>query len=321
MMSAPRSCVLFVLILVGASGPARAGIAYRFQTIDVPGSEFTQASGINDAGQIVGDAHDPVTGKSVGFLLSDGVYTTVDYPGSNFSSAPGINNFGTVVGGYSKGSSLPGFVLSGGSYSSFNIPGATGLVAWGINDHDQVSGTYFTADGHRAGFILSGSALITINFDAYSYAYNYGINNQGQTVGAVASAGHQSSYIHDSSGLHLFDYPSGTDSGANGINDAGDIVGFFRSVDNGGSVTTHGYVRSGGMFTALDMPGAVGETQALGINNHGVIVGRYFDGVRYRGFIATAVPEPGSLIMCLSAATCIVGYRRLSSLDNRGSAH
>lgn len=41
----------------------------------------------------------------------------------------------------------------------------------------------------------------------------------------------------------------------------------------------HGFLRSGGRFTTIDVPAAFGiGTQALGINSEGDIVGIYFDG-------------------------------------------
>ncbi len=51
-----------------------------FTTIDVPGSNYTSAMGINDAGQIVGVFFDS-TGDH-GFLDTGGVFTTINVPGT-----------------------------------------------------------------------------------------------------------------------------------------------------------------------------------------------------------------------------------------------
>ncbi len=61
---------------------------------------------------------------------------------------------------------------------------------------------------------------------------------------------------------------------ADDVNDAGQIVGSY----NDSSGVTHGYERSGGKFTTLDVPfaGAVG-TAAFGINNSEEIVGEWSD--------------------------------------------
>jgi probable HAF family extracellular repeat protein len=57
---------------------------------------------------------------------------------------------------------------------------------------------------------------------------------------------------------------SGT--GARGINDAGQIVGWFSD-----SVGVHGFLKDGDSFTVIDVPGAF-STVPTGINGHGQIV-------------------------------------------------
>ncbi|MGI4790272.1 MAG: hypothetical protein ACRYFS_15650 [Janthinobacterium lividum] len=74
---------------------------------------------------------------------------------------------------------------------------------------------------------------------------------------------------------------SGTE--AWGINDAGEIVGFYDD-----SAGTHGFTETpGGGFSTLPDPGALGGTGALGINNAGQIVGGYGDGTSSYGFVYT----------------------------------
>jgi hypothetical protein len=67
-----------------------------------------------------------------------------------------------------------------------------------------------------------------------------------------------------------FDYPGATYTDARGVNDQGDIGGFYT--DSGGA--THGFVRSKkGVFASIDYPGAV-STTVYGINSHGEIAGQ-----------------------------------------------
>src|SRR5689334_5293645 len=51
-----------------------------YTTLDVPGSNYTRASGINDSGQIVGYYFAGT--ESHGFLLDPGGYTPLDVPGA-----------------------------------------------------------------------------------------------------------------------------------------------------------------------------------------------------------------------------------------------
>ena len=51
--------------------------------VDVPGAQFTIPTGINSAGQIVGQYTD--ADGTHGFVYDHGAFTTIDAPGSNFS--------------------------------------------------------------------------------------------------------------------------------------------------------------------------------------------------------------------------------------------
>jgi probable HAF family extracellular repeat protein len=83
------------------------------------------------------------------------------------------------------------------------------------------------------------------------------------------------------------DYP------AKGINDSGQIVGYF-----GDAAGLHGFLYSGGSFTTIDVPGAV-QTIANGINDSGQIVGSFSDAAGH-GFLDsggtfTTIDAPGAL--------------------------
>ena len=79
---------------------------------------------------------------------------------------------------------------------------------------------------------------------------------------------------------------------AEGINPGGEIVGTYKDAVN----AQHGFLLSGGRFTAIDVPGAV-ATIAAGINPAGDIVGRYTASV-------------GSSAECAAAGSpsCIHGF-------------
>src|SRR5438270_711057 len=85
---------------------------------------------------------------------------------------------------------------------------------------------------------------------------------------------------------------------ANGINDTGQIVGWYED----GSGGLHSFLYSGGTYTTLDDPLATatthGGTVAQGINASGQIVGFYASktdtdhGFLYSGGIYTAIDDP-----------------------------
>lgn len=106
-------------------------------------------------------------------------------------------------------------------------------------------------------------------------------------------------------------YPGASMTHAQGINDAGDIVGQYWDAAN----LYHGFLLSGGKFTSIDFPGAR-QTWAMGINSRGDIVGYYgLDGIQH-GFLLsqgkfTSLDCPGAgttNIYAINAAGDMAGY-------------
>src|SRR5437867_8361390 len=106
---------------------------------------------------------------------------------------------------------------------------------------------------------------------------------------AIGTPGTATSYFFTTIDDPAADTVNGERTRAFGINDAGDIVGDFGR---------HGFLYSRGIFTTVDVPGAV-VTQAFGINNSGQIVGNFSDTTGAHGFlysrgIFTTVDVPGA---------------------------
>ena len=94
----------------------------------------------------------------------------------------------------------------------------------------------------------------------------FGINNSGQIVGTFDDAPggkDMASWIRAAS-LPRSISRELTGTYAYGINDSGQIVGvFFDS-----TIGAHGFLDTGGIFTAINVPG-LDETDAYGINDSG----------------------------------------------------
>lgn len=185
-----------------------------FITLDDPSSNigFTEAHGINDAGQVVGDygdaVSDPDGGNQLqlnGFLNTGAVFTTIDDPLGFSTTLTGINNAGIIVGFYIDGSGMAhGLVDVDGVFITIDDPlGTGGTEVEGINNNDQVVGFYVDGTGQVHGFLdsspfgnstilplvasggpFTGSPFTTIDDPSLSGCKAFGINDADQIVGS-----------------------------------------------------------------------------------------------------------------------------------------
>lgn len=255
--------ILLVPVFALAMSSSAWAVTYTFTTIEVPGATGTQAFGINDAGQIVGTFED-ATFVPHGFLRdSGGGFTTLDVPGATRTEASGINDAGLIVGFFENGTGRHGFLRDGlGGFTTLDVPGATRTEPFGINDAGQITGFFRDATSTEHGFFRDSLGVFT-----------------------------------------TLDRPGAVSSEALGIN-SDLIVGLFNdtspiAADPLGA-GDHGFFRnSGGVFTTIDVPGAIG-TGAAGINGTGQIVGVFVDGTGRHGFfrdsggVFTTIDVPGA---------------------------
>jgi hypothetical protein len=114
----------------------------------------------------------------------------------------------------------------------------------------------------KAGYIYT-----TIRNPNTVNTFAWKINNAGQIVGQSDRA----AYVYNGGVFTTLDLPFAGNYGAtaNGINNSGQIVGFYSD-----STTGHAFVKSGGNYATVDVPGAE-LTYANGINDAGDVAGYY----------------------------------------------
>jgi len=150
---------------------------------DVPDAVLTEATSINNQGDIVGFYLDAGFAPH-GFILRDGVYTTVDYPGSTRTILTRINERGQITGirrdpdGHRRG-----FVLEHGVATTIDVPGSRNTRTHGINNQGHVVGYYDDADLISHGFLLKNGVYMTLDFPAASDTALLDINDRGEIAG------------------------------------------------------------------------------------------------------------------------------------------
>ena len=218
--------------IVGLSSTGEIGNAGRphaflyvngtFTTIDIPGGIDSLAYGINNRDEIVGDYTKPPEGYPAhSFLWSNGTFTLFDVPGSSGTHANGINDAGQIVGAYADNLETHGFVWSDDTFTTIDVPGANGTFANGINNRGQIVGGFFDIHGAVHGFLLDNGIFTT--FDVPGNLRR--INDRGQMVGDYGNA----SLLLSNGTLQPIDPPGTNSSSAGGVNNRGQVVGFYRT--------------------------------------------------------------------------------------------
>jgi hypothetical protein len=248
-------------------------------TFDYPGSPYTWARSVNDAGVVAGS----FTIDSVGYAgfvrFHDGHFSgPIADPNDRYhgSELTGINNFQTACGDYRNNNArFFGFVLSGGNtFTPFHVVGTTSTYMGGINDAGNLCG----GSDRSSGWVSIGGVVSAFDVPGARKTSVIGINNLNQCVGdyLVVEGGEESyhGFRRDADGTLV--YPIDARNAAStvlfGINDRGQMVG--NMTDRTGKhavffIGTH-------LSATFDYPGAT-STNFDGINSKGVIVGEYFD--------------------------------------------
>ena len=232
----------------GITATANAKPKYVFATYDNHGDKaFNQLLGISNDDEIAGYFGSGAKGSpNQGYTLlppySQASYTAENYPGSRQTQVTGLNDDGVTVGFYSTQNTKS---MNNNNYGFYELDGLYHKVSdpttdpasppvsqlLGVNDNDIAVGFY-------------------VNGQGFSRSYTYNI--AAGTFSKVLEPGH-----------------AGASLTATGINNAGDISGFYAT-----NKTSEGFFETGGTFTTLEVPGS-SSTMAFGVNDHGEVVGAY----------------------------------------------
>jgi probable HAF family extracellular repeat protein len=241
------------------------------------GGESSSALGINDAGEVAGEANTAESIVPFVWTPRGGLRRSPLLAGDNCGQAFGINRDGHVVGYSSGPNGKRAFLWTrGGRVRDLGVlPGGNYSSASDINDLDEVAGTSGSAAGDRAVlWTTNGNIrdLGTLPGDTSSEAS--AINNNGDVVGySKGPRGMRAFLWTQASGMQdLGVLPGGNSSRALGINDMGVVVGTSTSSSGDRAFI---WTRDTGMRdlnSAASMPSDAVFVEAHAVNNVGQII-------------------------------------------------
>ena len=287
------SLILFGLFVWDA-GAAQAQ-QYTATLLDPVAGDNSGATGINNAGQVVGYIGTAVTQAT----LWNGTTTTDlgSLAGTNSSGATGINNAGQVVGVSQNSSFVHATLWNGTTATDLGTNGGIESNATGINDARQVAGYVQLAGSNNLQATLWNGTTATNLVTPSGYnSLATGINNAGQVVGYVGAttssqdvqavvwngttATNLTPLSRNTGPLGLNGTNGGFTSAAAAINNAGQVVGESQELVCclGDPPSLTAPVNRATLWngtTPIDLGTLVGgfSSSASAINNAGQVVG------------------------------------------------
>jgi len=174
-------------------GESRGLLLPRFEPGPFWGSSGqSQASGINNSGQIIGNSTIGTTQYDNAFLYSGGVMKDLGTLGTSFTSfsiATAINDSGQVVGYSSLNNGQNhAFLYSGKAMTDLGTLGGQSSEAFAINNSGQVVGFALTSGGQSHAFVYTNGVMTDLNSllppgSGWTLENALAINNAGDIVG------------------------------------------------------------------------------------------------------------------------------------------
>ena len=219
-----------------------------------PNSVQTQVVGINNNNSptTVGFWVDG-NANNFGFVKQGNTFTSISNPNTPaatmFNQLLGVNNNNVAVGFYTDANGNNqgySYNIASSQFSAITLPSsfnATMTTATGINNNSAISGFYVDAAGNTHGFLDSNGNFTSLDDPSGTNTMLLGLNNNGQIVGSFTGAnGVTDGLVYslqtnswqtvndpNSSATPAFDVTGTT---INGINDLGQLVGFYSDGTN-----------------------------------------------------------------------------------------
>jgi hypothetical protein len=220
-----------------------------------PGSVQTQVTGINDKGDTVGfwssmNNANMVNDNHGFYKLRGHKFHTADFPTGSPATPPvdqllGINNSEVAVGFYTDANGINHgykYNIKANHFSTVTDPNAptASLTAAAISNNGDIAGFYTNpATGNTDGFLKYRGQFTDLAYPGASSTMALGVNDRDEVVGVATVGSGSTAMMHGFTwtpdrGFVTVDDPNGIGTTTiNGVNDEGDLVGFY--VDSNGN--------------------------------------------------------------------------------------
>ena len=291
----PGSPVVAVQWVVEADGFSNGFPIQLNPVLGMSFVDFSTARGVNDFGQIAGEAEVNLAGDLAAVLWNDFISPAEPLPllgaPGTFSAAFDINNNGQIVGEAENNFfqvqaviwtvDPAGFVISG-PFELGNLPGGTESSAFSINELGAVVGEAVDSAGviHAVLWepnVFGGFNIIDLGFPEDFESRALSINENNEVVGEVEVALgeiHAAHWVLQGTILTRTDLGiTGFDSSANDIDDSNRVVGFANIT--GTDLAAVWDTRSIDFSNFNLILDGLAFSQANSINSLGQVVGRF----------------------------------------------
>jgi len=265
---APALALAAVLTFVNA--PAVAA-GWTFTDIGALVGGSSDATAINDSGQVVGVVVGSYTFETHAWLYDNGTVTDLGNLGGGYAYPYAINSVGQIVGQSSTSTNAHhAFLWQNGTMTDLGTFGGRSAYAVGINSSGQI-----VVNVDSQSMLVSGGTVTPLGTLGGSYTTARQINESGQVAGYSQTNRSRTdapgNLVMDA---FLFSQGQMNDAGAQvagysnygyGVNNSGQIVGWTI----GKKGVQQAFVWSGGAATVFGSSGAA----AYGVNDQGQVVG------------------------------------------------
>jgi len=160
----------------------------KFTPVNFPKSNGTQATGINDKGEVVGLYLDSAN-LTHGFSKIGTKYTSISVKGGTNTVAWGVNNAGQItVYTTNSAGTFDSYLMTGTKLKKIDNPGAgtTGTIVHTPSNVGDIDGTYYDTAGTEKGWLLHKGKYYDV-VDTGGVTRADGLNDKSELVGRYGS--------------------------------------------------------------------------------------------------------------------------------------